>query len=237
MFYIKWGKILVFSKELLFLRECPHENRSESFAITSSECMDDWEELFWVTTEGQYISVVSTTTKVTLNTTPWEKFFNLKSSSVFRVWTLKYEIKSFSKSTFQFPSAATANPTHHFSGYGSLGISPNLMPGSSTPEQFQVAKPRMRICFDPETEIPRLQKWFAENNHPTRQQVCVINLIFCFPWRPLLVMYRIHFRHFLASFKVCRVSITNRHCKQQMTRVRRYCSKKRELQIHLFVRR
>ena len=54
------------------------------------------------------------------------------------------------------------------------------MPGSSTPEQFQVAKPRMRICFDPETEIPRLQKWFAENNHPTRQQVCVKNdVIFC----------------------------------------------------------
>ena len=36
---------------------------------------------------------------------------------------------------------------------------------------FMVAKPRMRICFDPETEIPRLQQWFAENNHPSRQQV------------------------------------------------------------------
>ena len=36
---------------------------------------------------------------------------------------------------------------------------------------FTVAKPRMRICFDPETEIPRLQKWFADNNHPSRQQV------------------------------------------------------------------
>ena len=42
---------------------------------------------------------------------------------------------------------------------------------SSVTDQFQVAKPRMRICFDPETEIPKLQKWFAENNHPTRQQV------------------------------------------------------------------
>lgn len=40
-----------------------------------------------------------------------------------------------------------------------------------TADQFQVTKPRMRICFDPETEIPKLQKWFAENNHPTRQQV------------------------------------------------------------------
>jgi hypothetical protein len=35
-------------------------------------------------------------------------------------------------------------------------------------------KPRMRICFDPETELPKLQKWFKENNHPTRQQVSLI---------------------------------------------------------------
>ena len=105
-----------------------------------------------------------------------EKFFILTVCIVFR---LKYEPKSSSNSTLQFPTAATANPTHHFSGYGSLGISPTgLMPGSSTPEQFQVAKPRMRICFDPETEIPRLQKWFAENNHPTRQQVGVKNDLF-----------------------------------------------------------
>ena len=33
------------------------------------------------------------------------------------------------------------------------------------------AKPRMRICFDPEHEIPKLQSWFAENNHPSRLQV------------------------------------------------------------------
>ena len=32
-------------------------------------------------------------------------------------------------------------------------------------------KPRMRICFDPEHEIPKLQAWFAENNHPSRLQV------------------------------------------------------------------
>ena len=49
-----------------------------------------------------------------------------------------------------------------FSAFTSLGINT---------DQLQVTRPRMRICFDPETEIPRLQKWFAENNHPTRQQV------------------------------------------------------------------
>ena len=29
----------------------------------------------------------------------------------------------------------------------------------------------MRVCFDPEKEIPLLQKWFEENHHPTRSQV------------------------------------------------------------------
>ena len=68
----------------------------------------------------------------------------------------------------QFPNT---NPTH-FGTYGSLGIPPTLMsPTSNTSDQYSVTKPRMRICFDPETEIPKLQKWFAENNHPTRQQV------------------------------------------------------------------
>ena len=74
---------------------------------------------------------------------------------------------------FQFPGGVgAANPSHHFGGYGSLGIPPSMMTSAHSPtDQFQVAKPRMRICFDPETEIPKLQKWFAENNHPTRQQV------------------------------------------------------------------
>ena len=49
-----------------------------------------------------------------------------------------------------------------FSTFTSLGMNTG---------QVQVTRPRMRICFDPETEIPRLQKWFSENNHPTRQQV------------------------------------------------------------------
>ena len=31
--------------------------------------------------------------------------------------------------------------------------------------------PRLRICFDPEHEIPLLQKWFSLNHHPTRTQV------------------------------------------------------------------
>ena len=29
----------------------------------------------------------------------------------------------------------------------------------------------MRTSFDPELELPRLQRWFGENQHPTRQQI------------------------------------------------------------------
>ena len=32
-------------------------------------------------------------------------------------------------------------------------------------------KGRLRICFDPELELPRLQDWFRQNQHPTRKQV------------------------------------------------------------------
>ncbi len=68
----------------------------------------------------------------------------------------------------QFPNTNAS----HFGTYGTLGMTPGLMsPNANTADQYSVTKPRMRICFDPETEIPKLQKWFAENNHPTRQQV------------------------------------------------------------------
>jgi len=30
---------------------------------------------------------------------------------------------------------------------------------------------RMRTTFDPEQELPRLQRWFSDNQHPTRFQV------------------------------------------------------------------
>ena len=57
------------------------------------------------------------------------------------------------------------------------------LPGHSIPNQdsevgrpmFSLpgpeTRPRMRICFDPEHEIPKLQQWFQLNNHPSRLQV------------------------------------------------------------------
>lgn len=37
--------------------------------------------------------------------------------------------------------------------------------------QFPTQKTRMRTSFDPELELPKLQGWFLENQHPSRQQI------------------------------------------------------------------
>lgn len=37
--------------------------------------------------------------------------------------------------------------------------------------QFPTQKTRMRTSFDPELELPKLQRWFSDNQHPTRQQI------------------------------------------------------------------
>ena len=70
-------------------------------------------------------------------------------------------------------------------------MTPGLIsPNANTADQYSVTKPRMRICFDPETEIPKLQKWFAENNHPTRQQVNIfLHRIYFFPKKKKFLLY------------------------------------------------
>ncbi|XP_016953466.1 uncharacterized protein LOC108026812 [Drosophila biarmipes] len=50
---------------------------------------------------------------------------------------------------------------HHHHGGGGGGHGPPY------PNQ----KTRMRTSFDPEMELPKLQKWFADNPHPSRQQI------------------------------------------------------------------
>ncbi|KAJ6642292.1 Homeobox protein dve-1 [Pseudolycoriella hygida] len=37
--------------------------------------------------------------------------------------------------------------------------------------QYTSQKTRMRTSFDPEMELPKLQRWFHENPHPSRQQI------------------------------------------------------------------
>lgn len=37
--------------------------------------------------------------------------------------------------------------------------------------QYPSQKTRMRTSFDPEMELPKLQRWFQDNPHPSRQQI------------------------------------------------------------------
>lgn len=41
----------------------------------------------------------------------------------------------------------------------------------SVHSQYPNQKTRMRTSFDPEMELPKLQRWFQENPHPSRQQI------------------------------------------------------------------
>lgn len=41
----------------------------------------------------------------------------------------------------------------------------------SMQSQYSNQKTRMRTSFDPEMELPKLQRWFQENPHPSRQQI------------------------------------------------------------------
>lgn len=49
----------------------------------------------------------------------------------------------------------------------------NVCSQSAVINQLQGQKTRMRTSFDTELELPKLQAWFAENPHPSRQQVSV----------------------------------------------------------------
>ncbi|XP_071142879.1 homeobox protein dve-1-like [Mytilus edulis] len=47
----------------------------------------------------------------------------------------------------------------------------STMPSAITSSPHFHCKTRMRTSFDPEHEIPRLQRWFQDNQHPTREQM------------------------------------------------------------------
>ncbi|XP_058067097.1 uncharacterized protein LOC131216583 [Anopheles bellator] len=57
---------------------------------------------------------------------------------------------------------------HHASPHHNLVVHPALQTVHS---QYPNQKTRMRTSFDPEMELPKLQRWFAENPHPSRQQI------------------------------------------------------------------
>lgn len=57
-----------------------------------------------------------------------------------------------------------SQPHHH----NNFIVHPALQ---SMQSQYSNQKTRMRTSFDPEMELPKLQRWFQENPHPSRQQI------------------------------------------------------------------
>ncbi|KDR21872.1 DNA-binding protein SATB2, partial [Zootermopsis nevadensis] len=64
------------------------------------------------------------------------------------------------------PQYSPGGSSHHISTPNKLLDRP-----PSLPESYPTQKTRMRTSFDPELELPKLQRWFAENQHPSRQQI------------------------------------------------------------------
>ncbi|PSN38992.1 hypothetical protein C0J52_25497 [Blattella germanica] len=75
-----------------------------------------------------------------------------------------------SQSASQYSPADRATPNKLLERPSSLPE--NVHPALQTVQsQYPTQKTRMRTSFDPELELPKLQRWFAENQHPSRQQI------------------------------------------------------------------
>lgn len=57
---------------------------------------------------------------------------------------------------------------NHLPSHPGMMVHPALQTVHS---QYPNQKTRMRTSFDPEMELPKLQRWFQENPHPSRQQI------------------------------------------------------------------
>jgi homeobox domain-containing protein len=57
---------------------------------------------------------------------------------------------------------------NHHTAHPGMMVHPALQTVHS---QYPNQKTRMRTSFDPEMELPKLQRWFQENPHPSRQQI------------------------------------------------------------------
>ncbi|XP_055380026.1 putative uncharacterized protein DDB_G0282133 isoform X2 [Condylostylus longicornis] len=73
----------------------------------------------------------------------------------------------------QLLAAAAAAESHHSTHHPAMMVHPALhsMHHSQYPNSAANQKTRMRTSFDPEMELPKLQRWFQENPHPSRQQI------------------------------------------------------------------
>lgn len=72
-----------------------------------------------------------------------------------------------------FSPRAPPSPLTKLERPPSLGTMPeHVHPALQTVQsQYPTQKTRMRTSFDPELELPKLQRWFSDNQHPSRQQI------------------------------------------------------------------
>ncbi|XP_018326965.1 uncharacterized protein LOC108738187 isoform X2 [Agrilus planipennis] len=88
-------------------------------------------------------------------------------------WKSQFNSQSPSNKSYsgvQFPNQYPAN-AHSQKPFDRNLIDPLHSVMQTVQNQFPTQKTRMRTSFDPELELPKLQRWFADNQHPSRQQI------------------------------------------------------------------
>lgn len=86
----------------------------------------------------------------------------------------KWYSEQIKKSQQQEDQSEKIDPIQEQETSPKISVSPVVSPADHSPNQSIILAPgktRMRTSFDPDHEIPRLQKWFQDNQHPTREQM------------------------------------------------------------------
>ncbi|KAL8572493.1 hypothetical protein ACOMHN_005639 [Nucella lapillus] len=92
------------------------------------------------------------------------------SSSMLSSSTTAASSSSSSSLSLSVPLTSLQAPPMMMNGVGHFPPSQNAALTSHAP-LLTPSKTRIRTSFDPEHEIPRLQRWFQENQHPSREQM------------------------------------------------------------------
>ncbi|XP_054268254.1 homeobox protein dve-1-like [Macrosteles quadrilineatus] len=83
-------------------------------------------------------------------------------------WSMQLNQQLSPRPRFQWHSPPPTDPERKYE----RGVEERVHPALQTVQnQYPTQKTRMRTSFDPELELPKLQRWFLENQHPSRQQI------------------------------------------------------------------
>ena len=86
-----------------------------------------------------------------------------ETSAAFNTWYKQHAEPNNSNYSPDAPSSPSSALPHGVITVQPEETRPYYLPGGG--------RPRLRTSFDPEQEIPQLQKWFRENPHPSREQM------------------------------------------------------------------